>query len=112
MTPGRTLADTRSWKESSARISFYRALFEQAQRARYGQALMPITPPDDELTYVDGFLVWEGRPVWWSGETANPALTKGLEGPGIINPEVISRPPEPEPRRRGIGRFLHALGLI
>lgn len=111
MNTARKLADREFWIESRARFAFYDALFDQAERAKRGEALAPEVPPGDELTFVDGFLIWKGRPVWWSGESANPSLSEGLEGPGLINPGATSRP-LPVPRRRRLGRFLHALGLI
>jgi hypothetical protein len=97
--------------ESRAIHGFYRALGEQARRAGRGEALLPMIPPLEELVFVDGFLVWNGRPVWWSGEPGSSAGREDLEGPGLINPEATSRP-LPIPRRRRLGRFLHALGLI
>jgi hypothetical protein len=99
--------------EFRAVSGFYRSLGEQARRAARGEALPPVVPPNDELAFVGEFLVWKGRPVWWTGEPADPALTQGLEAPGLVDPELVSRPlPAPKPRRRGVSRFLHALGLI
>jgi hypothetical protein len=109
----RNSADREFWIESRVRHAFYDALYDQAEQAKRGEALVPVVPPGDELTFVDGFLVWKGRPVWWSGESSNPALTEGLEGPGLVDPELVSKPlPAPKPRRRGVSRFLHAIGLI
>lgn len=86
--------------EFRARDDFLSSLFEQAERAKRGEALLPVVPPSDELTYVDGFLVWNGRPVWWSGESGSAAATAGLEGPGIVDRSLVSRPlPAPEPAR-------------
>ena len=67
-------------------------------------------PPNEELTFVNGFVVWQGHPVWWSGEAAGSPGPES-RGPGIVNPRVTTQPPSFR-RRRGISRFLHALGLI
>ena len=102
-------AVSRRLAEFRARDDFYRALFDQAERARRGEALLPVVPPADALTYVDGFLVWKGRPVWWSGESRSAALTAGMVDSGFMNADVISRPlPQPEPRHPGL---LRRLGL-
>lgn len=91
---------SRRLAEFRARDDFYKALFDQAERAKRGEALLPVVPPADELTYVDGFLVWNGRPVWWSGESSSAALTAGLNGPGLLDTSVVSRPlPEAKPHR-------------
>lgn len=47
--------------------AYYRSLGEQADRAMRGEALVPVVPPASELEFVDGWLIWKGRPVWWSG---------------------------------------------
>ncbi|HLM68223.1 MAG TPA: hypothetical protein VK358_11880 [Longimicrobium sp.] len=96
--------------EFRARDDFYKALFEQAELAKRGEALLPVVPPVDELTYVDGFLVWKGRPVWWSGGSGSTAVTASLDGPGLIDPPFLSQPaPEPQPRRAGprLRRWFH-----
>lgn len=95
--------------EFRARDDFLRALFELAERAKRGEALLPVVPPSDELTYVDGFLVWNGRPVWWSGESGSAAATTGLEGPGIVDRSLVSKPlpaPEPAHTRPSLRRWL------
>lgn len=94
--------------ELEAEQGFYKALGEQAERAKRGEALLPVVPPVDELTYVDGFLVWKGRPVWWSGQGGSTAVAAGLAEPGLIEPSLLARPlPEPKPRRTRLRRWFH-----
>ncbi|WP_420127545.1 hypothetical protein [Longimicrobium sp.] len=47
--------------------AYYQSLLEQVERARQGKAVIPEVPPRSELDFIDGWLVWKGRPVWWSG---------------------------------------------
>ena len=101
----------RSYLEMCAKQDFYRALYQQAERAKRGEAPLPAVPVHSELEFTDGFLMWNGRPVWWSGESKSPALTAGLKGPGIIDPDLVSQPlaaPAPSPQR---GRLRRLLGL-
>jgi hypothetical protein len=96
--------------EMIAKQDFYRALGRQAELARRGEAGLPIVPPTEELAFVDGFLVWKGRPVWWSGEGGPALATSGVEGPGFVNTDAITRPvPLPAPSRSP--GFLSWLGL-
>lgn len=96
--------------EMVATQDFYRALGKQAELAKHGEASLPVVPPVEELTFVDGFLVWNGRPVWWSGESRSAAVTKGLEQPGFVDQSLVSRPvlvPErPRRRRPSLRRWL------
>ena len=59
--------------ESIAKREFYASLIEQFECAKRGTAFLPDVPPAGELTFVNGFLVWRGRPVWWSAEGARRA---------------------------------------
>lgn len=52
----------------SAAIDFYASLASQAQRAMRGAAPIPDVPVRSELELVDGWLMWKGQPVWWSGQ--------------------------------------------
>lgn len=75
---------------SRARQAFYKALQAESQRAFERGADLPEVPPNHELAFVDGFLVWNGRPVWWSGESRSAAVTAGLNGPGLLNRSVLA----------------------
>jgi anti-sigma factor RsiW len=76
---------------SRARRAFYKALQAEAERAFERGADLPEVPPNHELTFVDGFLVWKGRPVWWSGESRSSAASAELRGPGLLNEHVLAR---------------------
>jgi hypothetical protein len=101
---------------SRARQAFYKALGVETQRAFDRGADLPEVPPSRELVYVDGFLVWKGRPVWWSGEGRSSAITANLEGPGLLNEGVLAhgtplrdRTPERPSLRRRLLRGWRAL---
>lgn len=58
-----------------AKFAYLESLLEQQRRAIRGEVAAPEIPTlDDELELVDGWLTWNGRPVWWSGESASDAL--------------------------------------
>jgi hypothetical protein len=50
----------------NAIIDYYESLATQAQRAMHGDAPVPAVPDRTELELVGGWLMWNGRPVWWS----------------------------------------------
>lgn len=52
--------------------SYYRCLADQAERATRGDCPAPLIPRREELAVVDGWVVWNGRPVW---SPADKALT-------------------------------------
>jgi hypothetical protein len=94
--------------ETIARQDFYRALGKQLELAQRGEAGVPMVPPTEELTFVDGFLVWKGRPVWWSGAPGSTAPKAELATPGLLNPDVLmaSPPVRDRPRERaGLRRW-------
>lgn len=78
--------------ETVAKQDFYRALGRQIERAGRGEVGLPQVPPVDELAFVDGFLVWNGRPVWWSGESSSAAVTERLHQPGFVEASITSPP--------------------
>lgn len=94
--------------ETVAKQDFYRALGSQCELAKRGEAVPPIVPPAVELAFVDGFLVWKGRPVWWAGASQSAAATSGMEEPGFVNADAITRPRPLPARRPGL---LRRLGL-
>lgn len=91
-----------------ARSGFYKAIVEEARDAfRRGQEL-PVMPPNDELTFVDGFLVWKGRPVWYSGE-GRGAVAALMDGPGFVETGILAgarEVPHPSSGRPGLRRWL------
>jgi hypothetical protein len=62
-----------------ARREFYESLYAQAEGAERGEVMPPTVPPNDELTDVDGFLIWKGRPVWWSGQSSALVSQRGAD---------------------------------
>lgn len=85
--------------EFRARSAYFDFLFREAQRVKRGEALPFKVPRGDELEFVDGWLVWNGRPVWWSGYRPNgaPGAVDGGDEPG---PPVLEPPRDPAPPRR------------
>lgn len=79
-----------------AECRFYESLDEQARRAMSGEGPVPEVPERSELEFVDGWLVWKGRPVWWSGQRAGsafPAMTaSAADTPGGAGAPVRQRP--------------------
>lgn len=97
--------------ETIAIQDFYRALSEQIERAKRREALLPVVPPVGELAYVDGFVLWKGRPVWYSDEARGIPAAAGTNGRGFVDESVLARPlPEPESGpadvRPGLRRWL------
>jgi hypothetical protein len=90
--------------DSHARQGFYKALRDEAERAFRRGAALPVVPPNDELAFVDGFLIWNGRPVWWSGEGTTSAATSKLDRPGFVNTDMFTTPaPRPVQAQRHPG---------
>lgn len=82
-----------------AEQGFYSSLGEQARRAMRGQAPVPDVPLRTELEFVDGWLVWKGRPVWWSGQRQEDGARKDAEP----RRDGVAAPPPPSstrPKRR------------
>ncbi|HEX5869340.1 MAG TPA: hypothetical protein VFY65_02930 [Longimicrobium sp.] len=81
-----------------AEIGFYGSLLEEYRLALRGKAPFPVVPETKELEFVGGWLMWNGEPVWWSGErdvqaSASPSPVREDSAP--------SRPPAPaRPRLR------------
>lgn len=89
-----------------ARQGFYKALVAEGRELfRRGQPL-PVMPPNDELTFVDGFLIWKGRPVWYSGE-GRGTVAANMEGPGFVETAMLAGPREtPAPAGSGLRRLV------
>jgi|GEM_PF-4803144 len=84
-----------------AETDFYNSLFDQAERAKRGEAPVPEVPARCKLEFVDGWLVWKGQPVWWSGYRAQAE-------PAVRAP-AASALEQPTPRERPKLRRLLAL---
>lgn len=100
------------WKlmraDSRARQGFFKALQAESEAAfRRGHEL-PVIPLNEELTFIDGFLVWKGRPVWYSGEGCG-RVAGMMDGPGFMQTPMFARPdpePRPAPAPYGLRRWL------
>lgn len=95
--------------DSLARQGFYKALQAEAEEAYRRGTAFPIVPPNDELTFVDGFLMWKGRPVWYSGEGRGARAAAHMGGPGFVETTLLAGPREaPAHRRSGLRRLIGA----
>jgi hypothetical protein len=94
--------------EASARlqaeVALYASLVEQQRRAIRDEAAPPEVPPAQELEFVDGWLVWKGRPVWWSGYRSGAEAGNGADRPATRLPLPHSAT-EARPRRRHLFRL-------
>lgn len=79
----------------SAEIGYYGSLLEEHRRALHGKAPFPRVPDAQELEFVDGWLLWKGQPVWWSGEHAD-----GLSPCAGGRPAAVPEAPATAPRER------------
>ena len=76
-----------------AKVAYLESLLEQQRRALRGEVAPPAVPAvGEKLELVDGWLMWKGRPVWWSGQRP--------EGRPAANPPASTAPAaQPAPRR-------------
>lgn len=59
-----------------AKIAYLESLVEQQRRALLGDVAAPEVPArGDKMELVDGWLMWKGQPVWWSGERTEGSAT-------------------------------------
>jgi hypothetical protein len=86
-----------------ARIGFYRSLVEQQRLAIHGKAATPELPDESDLEFVDGWLMWRGQPVWWSGY--RPDGANGADHPIPAEAAPPRSPAEARPRRRHLFRL-------
>jgi hypothetical protein len=96
--------------EASARlraeVALYTSLVEQQRRAIRDEAAPPEVPPAQELEFVDGWLVWKGRPVWWSGYRSGSRAGNGAaDHPPTRAPALPHSAAEARPRRRHLFRL-------
>jgi hypothetical protein len=63
---------------NEAEHAFYASIIAQARDGIDHGAPPPVCPDPEELQLVDGWLVWKGEPVWWSGPStdARPAPSR------------------------------------
>jgi hypothetical protein len=83
-------------------VDYYASLARQAQRAMHGESPVPEVPKQWELEFVDGWLVWKGRPVWWSGQRASGASPAVTSEPADVSAVVVA----PARERRRLRRLL------
>lgn len=77
--------------DSLARQGFFKALQAESEEAYRQGTPFPVVPPNDELAFVDGFLLWKGRPVWYSGEGRGTAAAS-MERPGFVETTLLAGP--------------------
>jgi hypothetical protein len=80
-----------------AEIGLYGSLMEQHRRAIHGKASTPALPAESELEFVDGWLVWKGQRVWWSGYRSGSQAGNGADHPptrtaALPRPAAEARP--------------------
>jgi hypothetical protein len=85
-----------------AHIGYFSSLLEQQRRAIHGKDLTPVLPDSSELEFVDGWLLWKGRPVWWSGDGAGRVSATASTG----SAEACVGSSAPARRRRRLRRLL------
>lgn len=86
-----------------AKLAFLESLLEQQRRAIRGEIAAPEVPSlDDKLELVDGWLIWNGQPVWWSGQRGHgtASATGGTTAEAAFGSEV------PAPARPRLRRLL------
>jgi hypothetical protein len=88
-----------------ARIGFYRSLVEQQRLAIHGKAATPELPDDAELEFVDGWLLWRGEPVWWSGYRPEAGSANGADRSTRAAPAPPRSAAEARPKRRHLFRL-------
>jgi hypothetical protein len=95
--------------EAAARLqaeaALYASLVEQQRRAIRDEAAPPEVPPAQELAFVDGWLVWKGRKVWWSGYRSGSEVEHGAENPAPRAPVLPRSAAEARPGWRQLFRL-------
>lgn len=83
-----------------AEIAFLESLVDQQRRALRGEVAAPRVPaPGDKLVLVDGWLMWNGQPVWWSGYRPEGVVPAASGGPARASGGT-GTPVRSEPRLR------------
>ncbi|HYR08313.1 MAG TPA: hypothetical protein VEQ60_11110 [Longimicrobium sp.] len=85
-----------------AEIGFYGSLIEEHHRALRGEAPFPRVPEARELEFVNGWLTWNGHPVWWSGQRASDVVPAA----GASPPEAAVGGEAPARERPRLRRLL------
>ena len=83
-----------------AECRFYESLDEQARQAMCGEGSIPEVPDRSELEFVNGWLVWKGQPVWWSGERTGGSASPGVSTLIESLPVAVSAPARERPKLR------------
>jgi hypothetical protein len=90
-----------------AKIAFLESLLEQERRALRGEVAAPEVPDSSELELVDGWLMWKGRPVWWSGQRVTGDAASAADQPASA-PAPLATPSlaaQTRPKRRRLLRL-------
>jgi hypothetical protein len=74
-----------------AERAYYRHLYDQAVRALHQRGAVPAVPQPSELDFVDGHLIWRGRPVWPSGDDGVWVESTRLVSALYANVRIASR---------------------
>lgn len=82
-----------------AEIGFLTSLVEQHRRAIHGRDRTPDVPDSSELEFVDGWLMWKGRPVWWSGHRPQ-GESAAAPAPAASAPQQAPAPARERPKLR------------
>lgn len=61
---------------NDAEHGFYSSIIAQCRRGIDRGDPPPVVPDVEELEFVDGWLVWQGERVWWSGHALETAQTE------------------------------------
>lgn len=88
-----------------AEVALYGSLVEQQRRAIRDEAAPPEVPPARELEFVDGWLVWKGQRVWWSGYRSGSQAANGADHPPTRVPALPRSTGEMRPKWRHLFRL-------
>lgn len=102
---GRGSRSPESTARLQAEVALYASLVEQQRRAIRDEAAPPEVPPAQELEFVDGWLVWKGRPVWWSGDRPDFTVEDEANPPTTWAPALTRSTAKARPRRRHLFRL-------
>lgn len=83
----------------AAEIGYFDSLIEEHRRALRGEAPFPRVPEASELEFVNGWLMWNGQPVWWSGHRAGSAAPAASASPAEAS-TTAAAPARQRPRLR------------
>jgi hypothetical protein len=81
---------------NEAEQGFYASIIAQARDGIDHGAPPPVCPDPEELQFVDGWLIWNGEPVWWAGAGPPPVSATSFSPAGGTStgsaPSTVARP--------------------